>query len=346
MTHAKGSSRQARRTFARLTLGLACLGVSSMPEALEPDKLFEMLSPSIVLVRPLNANETPLGNGSGVVVAPQTVITNCHVLSNAKSVQVKQGRILYEAKLEFPDPARDLCQLNVPDLKTPAVKLISSIKGIKVGQKAYAIGAPRGLELTLSDGLISAIRDYVVDDDTSIIQTTAAISPGSSGGGLFDSEGRLIGITTFHRKDSQNLNFAMPADWIKEIPQRAKILLEKEKEKRAAQSSTTASAATLENHLGMDEINALSGTKFQIVGPASTSSLQLAANGWFSAWITGGRSVISGRWTVQSHKETAQLCLRQTSGTTPIMLANISDCYLVQKNKNGAYTLKNVARDD
>jgi tetratricopeptide (TPR) repeat protein len=78
----------------------------------------------------------------------------------------------------------------------------------------YAIGAPEGLELTFSEGIISSLRDF---DGSQYIQTSAAISQGSSGGGLFDTEGRLVGITAFFIAEGQNLNFALPAGWIAEL---------------------------------------------------------------------------------------------------------------------------------
>jgi serine protease Do len=88
---------------------------------------------------------------------------------------------------------------------------------LAVGTKVYAIGAPQGLELSLSDGVVASLRPL---GGSSLIQTTAAISAGSSGGGLFDSLGRLVGITTFQSRTGQNLNFAVPADWINLLPQR------------------------------------------------------------------------------------------------------------------------------
>ncbi len=78
----------------------------------------------------------------------------------------------------------------------------------------FAIGAPRGLELTMSDGIVSGLRHI---DGTLVIQTNAAISPGSSGGGLFNEDAQLIGITTWLIRESQNLNFALSADLIPEL---------------------------------------------------------------------------------------------------------------------------------
>jgi len=79
----------------------------------------------------------------------------------------------------------------------------------------YAVGDPQGLETTLSNGIVSGFREYRGNE---YIQITAPISPASSGGGLFDTQGRLIGITTMYLKDGQALNFAAPVEWIASIP--------------------------------------------------------------------------------------------------------------------------------
>jgi tetratricopeptide (TPR) repeat protein len=84
-----------------------------------------------------------------------------------------------------------------------------------VGVPVYAVGAPQGLELSLSDGIVSQLRG----GPPPLIQTTAAISPGSSGGGLFDGEGRLVGLTALYVEGGQSLNFAMPVEWISEAKQ-------------------------------------------------------------------------------------------------------------------------------
>ena len=82
----------------------------------------------------------------------------------------------------------------------------------------FAIGSPQGLELTISDGIVSGMRDL---PQGRVIQTTAPISPGSSGGPLFDAYGRLVGIMTFQHRSGQNLNFAVPADWIADMRSRS-----------------------------------------------------------------------------------------------------------------------------
>jgi TonB family protein len=139
---------------------------------------------------------------------------------------VKEGARSSPAYLRFYDKQRDLCQLHATGAAsfTRPVRGLVAMDDLKVGQRVYAIGGPQGFELTLSEGLISGLRRSE-NGFSQLIQTTAAISPGSSGGGLFDQDGRLVGITTFLLEESQNLNFALPAGWVLELPSRQADLI-------------------------------------------------------------------------------------------------------------------------
>lgn len=189
--------------------------------AATPEEIFAKASLSVVVVDIFGAQGKSIGLGSGVVIDAGQVITNCHVAQEGRSLQVRQSGKTFKATLKYADPDRDLCQLSVPTLLAPAVSM-SSAKKLRVGQRVYAIGAPKGLELTLSEGLVSSLRQL---EGSQYIQTSAAISPGSSGGGLFDDQGRLIGITTFQLAEGQNLNFALPVDWIEQLPKQAQSAL-------------------------------------------------------------------------------------------------------------------------
>jgi len=179
-----------------------------------PEEIFAAVAPSIVkIVAPDGSGGA--AQGSGVVTGGGVVITNCHVVSNAQEIQVKQGDQTYSANVRIADRDLDLCSLSVAGLTAPPVTM--STFDAKVGQRVYAIGAPQGLELTLSDGLISALRETT---NGAIIQTSAAVSPGSSGGGLFNTSAQLVGIVTFQAKSGQNLNFALPAPWISDMTNR------------------------------------------------------------------------------------------------------------------------------
>jgi len=181
---------------------------------LSPEILFEKVSPSIFIVEGLGRGGKVIRQGSGVVVAPHAVATNRHVVEGIASIRVRHGKKTWDAIVAHVDPAHDLCQLYVPGLTAPPIPVRSSTT-LRTGERVYAIGAPKGLELTLSEGLISGIREH---EGVQIIQTTAPISPGSSGGGLFDIYGRLVGLTTFLIKESQNLNFAFPGELIAALP--------------------------------------------------------------------------------------------------------------------------------
>lgn len=208
------------RTLARVATLAAAIACCMPSQALEPAEVYAKVAPSVWRVQTYDADGVPLGFGSGVVIAPDTLVTNCHVLAKAKRVAVKRDKVSIEAKLEMWDPQRDVCRITAPLPNTPAVRLGEAGK-LQVGQNVYAIGNPRGLDLTMSAGLLSSIRRND-KDQIILLQTSAAISKGSSGGGLFDDRGVLIGLTTLASVtgDAQNLNFAVPVDWVRELPQR------------------------------------------------------------------------------------------------------------------------------
>jgi hypothetical protein len=205
----RGNAQWGAVLFAGLAAGSA--------SALSPGEVFEKVAPSVWAVRSLDEQERPFGYGSAVVIGPGRLVTNCHVLAKAKAIQLRRENVIYEATLERAHHARDLCLLSAKNLPSPAVA-IGKLEDVKVGQRVYAVGNPQRLALTLSEGLISGLRGA---EGKPLLQTTAPISPGSSGGGLFDDNGLLIGITTFgivdDRRTTQNLNFAVPAEWILEL---------------------------------------------------------------------------------------------------------------------------------
>ncbi len=205
-----------------LTLPLLA-GLTAQAQALTPQQLYARLSPSVWLVRTFDAEGTLLATGSAVVTGPETLLTNCHVLRHAKRFDITNDNVAHAGRLQYLDLERDMCQITARNMQAPAVALGDS-DALVVGQKVYALGNPHGLERTFSDGMVSALRR---PDDQSLgtIQITAPISPGSSGGGIFDEQGRLLGITTAIIKDAQNLNFAIPINWVKELAVRSDAAL-------------------------------------------------------------------------------------------------------------------------
>ena len=198
--------------------------------ALDPKAVFKRVSPSIYVIVSKSANGQVVAQGSGVAIGTNIVVTNCHVIREAASIVLLQGDRQGNASRRNTDVERDICTLTVDQVAPAPPVAVSTSTQLEHGQIVYAVGAPLGLELTISDGIVSGLRKA---SSGFIIQTTAAISPGSSGGGLFDSDGKLVGLTTYQMVKGQNLNFAVPAEWIQQISLR-ETLEEKIRARRKA----------------------------------------------------------------------------------------------------------------
>jgi S1-C subfamily serine protease len=173
--------------------------------------LFKMVAPSIFIVHAKRSN-TDEFQGSAVAVSAHTLLTNCHLVDGATEIGLTQKGRQLDVTLISADVETDRCVLQTSS-EIASYVAIRPYDELEIGEKLYSIGAPLGLELTFSDGLLSAKRAL---SGSHLIQTTAPISPGSSGGGLFDAYGNLVGITTFLLKNSENLNFAIAAqDYLK-----------------------------------------------------------------------------------------------------------------------------------
>jgi hypothetical protein len=179
--------------------------------ALPPPLLFQKLSPSVLRVEATFADGG--SQGSAVAVSPSLVATNCHVIEGASKIAVKQSKVSYSAVLAQSDPATDRCVLEVTPATLTPIAGVRAYSELTVGEPLYTLGNPSGLDLSLADGMLSGLR---TEDGQRYVQTTAPISPGSSGGGLFDAQGNLVGITTLVLigKDNHNqaLNFAIAAE--------------------------------------------------------------------------------------------------------------------------------------
>ena len=181
-----------------------------LESTLTPSELFKKVSPAIYSV----AAEGPpprhlASHGSAVAVSSREAITNCHVVAQAKSISLSNAARAFKAELVSADASTDRCYLKVLDGELDPVSGIRDYTTLAVGEAVFTIGSPKGLVNTLGSGLLSGLRKS--EGEAHYVQTTAPVSEGSSGGGLFDDRGNLIGVTTFTVRDSQNLNFAIAA---------------------------------------------------------------------------------------------------------------------------------------
>jgi peptidoglycan hydrolase-like protein with peptidoglycan-binding domain len=189
--------RSGKTSSIRLTL-------SDGPD-LRPQDVFEKVSGAVYVVRTADAL------GSAVAISERELLTNCHVLGTNTVVSIEREGAQLRAAVVSANADADRCVLSVGASADPLLKWVRvrPYADVKVGERAFTVGAPRGLELSLAEGIISSKRAV---DVGRLFQTSAPISKGSSGGGLFDAQGNLLGITTFMLKDSQNLNFAIAAE--------------------------------------------------------------------------------------------------------------------------------------
>jgi S1-C subfamily serine protease len=199
-------------------------------------ELFERARDSVVFIstrqqvqdfRTRNVFSVQRGSGSGFIWDDAGhVVTNLHVIQGASeaTVRLADGRD-YKAGLAGVSPAHDIAVLRIGvDFKRPPPVPLGTSQDLKVGQKVFAIGNPFGLDWTLTTGIVSAL-DRSLPSDTGqtiehLIQTDAAINPGSSGGPLLDSAGRLIGINTAifsTTGESVGIGFAVPVDTVNRV---------------------------------------------------------------------------------------------------------------------------------
>ena len=175
-----------------------------------PKFIFSSLKNSIATVISMDGRGVPISQGSGVLIENNIIVTNYHVISTANKIIITLGHSKFSPISIKYNSKKDLAYLIfISPIGAPVNKGNSA--ELNVGDKIYTIGSPLGLDQTLSDGLISSFRHH---ENIKYIQTTAPISPGSSGGGLFNKNGKLIGITTFTMINGQNLNFAIPPEEI------------------------------------------------------------------------------------------------------------------------------------
>ena len=179
----------------------------------------DVVGPAVVSVlgsRPTPAGEPGGGSGSGVIIAPDGfALTNSHVVGGRAHVRVAtaEGDTL-EARVIGDDPSTDLALIRLAATDLPHARLTDSTR-LLPGQLVIAMGNPMGLSSTVSTGVVSALgrslrgRDGRLID--SVIQHTAPLNPGNSGGPLLDSHGRVVGVNTAIIAMSQALGFAVPA---------------------------------------------------------------------------------------------------------------------------------------
>lgn len=201
--------------------------VAQASTKLEASSIYEKAAPSVVFITCIDA-KGQVSSGSGVILRADGIIaTNFHVISDAVAAKVQLGNsdIYDDVSVLDTDERKDIAILKIKAVNLPVLSVADS-DSIKIGATVYAIGSPRGLTGSLSSGIVSSLRpaSELSSELTGfrIIQFTAPISPGSSGGALLDETGKLLGLVFAYRPGGQNLNAAIPVNYVAPLAANAK----------------------------------------------------------------------------------------------------------------------------
>jgi len=173
---------------------------------------------SVVSIVMSDKDGHPIAQGSGFLISSDgQVVTNYHVIKSGTSALIKlpDGAFFAIDGVLASDKDRDVAIIKAHGKGFRMLTLGDSNR-LQIGEEVVAIGSPLSLESTVSNGIVSGIRT-VEEEGGKLLQITAPISPGSSGGPLFNMAGQVVGITTSHLRNGENLNFAIPINDVKPL---------------------------------------------------------------------------------------------------------------------------------
>ncbi|MGH9393648.1 MAG: trypsin-like peptidase domain-containing protein [Terriglobales bacterium] len=175
---------------------------------LDAPALLHKVAGFMYTVRALDVHGHVHALGSGVQVRGLGIISSLHVIEGASVVQVERAGVRQRAAVVRIDRSQDICLLLAGEIPTEGVERGTEVQP---GQRVYAVGSPEGLSLIISEGLLSGVRQVL---GSAMLVFSAPISEGSSGGGLFDASGHLLGVTTAQIANGDDLGLAVPVSQI------------------------------------------------------------------------------------------------------------------------------------
>ena len=172
--------------------------------------LFARASQSVVLIKTYDVKDKLIGQGSGFFISNEGhLVSNRHVFGGATRAEIQNKKGTFEVVKVVAEAGKyDMVHFQVKMGKKKSLPLKLNKTTPKIGEKVLVIGNPMGLESTISDGIVSAVRE--LKPYGTVIQITSPISPGSSGSPVLNMKGEVIGVATFQMREGQNLNFAVP----------------------------------------------------------------------------------------------------------------------------------------
>ncbi|MFM9835070.1 MAG: trypsin-like peptidase domain-containing protein [Methylophilaceae bacterium] len=182
-------------------------------EAAPTDELLQKINAHVVRVQVALANGA-YGVGSGVVVAKDQVVTNCHVIANATNIGVVSNGENFSVSAIKPDWHHDVCILKVEGLNAP-VATIGSSKNLKYEQAVFAVGYP---DFSMSPcATFGFVKGLFRMDDSVVIRATSTFRQGASGGGVFDDDGNLVGVIALKSPGRNAYYYNLPVEWVQAL---------------------------------------------------------------------------------------------------------------------------------
>jgi S1-C subfamily serine protease len=197
----------------RLVLSIFVASITFGQVPLTTAQIAKKVSPSVVVIKGKSYSGDVLGSGF-VISKDGKIVTNFHVIRNMRSasVEMADGKSFNSVSVLATDERRDLAIVQIAGSNLPVLELGNS-DALTTGEPVVAVGSPRGLEGTVTAGILSSVRD--TGDGFKVLQTDAAVNPGNSGGPLVNGNGQAIGVVSFKLLSSEGLNFAIPISYVR-----------------------------------------------------------------------------------------------------------------------------------
>jgi S1-C subfamily serine protease len=185
------------------------------PQQFDSAAITRKVAPAVVLIRGKSDTADILGTGF-IISSDGKIATNVHVIESLLSggVQLASGEKYDSFSILAFDARKDIAIIKIPGFDLPTVPLGNS-NNVQVGEPVLAVGSPLGLQGSVTTGVLSSIRDDPAGGGLKVLQTDASVNPGNSGGPLVNRRSEVIGIVTFKLGGTENLNFAIPINYLR-----------------------------------------------------------------------------------------------------------------------------------
>lgn len=197
--------------------GLAQSNSQTSAQQFDSAGITKKVAPAVVLIKGTTDSGEALGTGF-IISSDGKIATNLHVIGSLRNagVQLASGEKFDSFSVLAFDSRKDIAIIKIPGFDLPFVALGNS-NAVQVGEPVLVVGSPLGLQGTVTTGVVSSMRDDPFDGGFKVLQTDAPSNPGNSGGPLVNRQSEVIGIVTFKIRGGENINFAIPVNYLRGI---------------------------------------------------------------------------------------------------------------------------------